>query len=205
MRLVKTDLRGLNSLGVYLKARIVYGCLNGNPDFPSPTPSMATFNASIMDLQKAISDATDNGRLAHLLKAEATTKVADQIKALGNYVAAVAQGNEVKVVQAGFEMRDRSTRIKHLATPKDLQAKGHALPGRVTLRWAPVHGARVYEVYTAVPQPNAEAEWTLLQVSSGSRCVITGLRSCAYHSFSVLAIGVAGKSALSQPARALVA
>lgn len=205
MRLVKTDLRGLNSLGIYLKARIVYGCLNGNPDFPAPTIDLATFHASIMDLQKAISDATDRGRLAHILKDEATTKVADQIKALGNYVAAVAQGNEAMVVKAGFQLRDRSTRIRNMATPKNLQAKGHALPGRVTLRWAPVHGARVYEVYTAVPQPNAEVQWTLLQVSSGSRCVITGLASCAYHSFRVLAMGVAGKSALSQPARALVA
>lgn len=205
MRLVKTDLRGLNSIGIYCKALIVYKGINGNPAFPAPTPSMATFHAAIMELQKAISDATGGGRLAHAVKDRVTTEVADHIKALANYVAAVAQGSETLVVSAGFELRDRSTRIKQLDMPRHVRAKGEPFPGLVILRWAPVHGARIYEVYTAVQQPDSGVQWTLLQVSSGSRCVIKGLASCQYHSFRVQAIGAAGKGPLSQPARALAA
>lgn len=206
MRLVKSDLRGLNSLGVYLKGQFVLRSMTGNPHFPAPSPSLATLEAAVLELRIAIANAINGGKIATTYKEQATRKLADVVKAMAGYVGSVAQGNAAIAMSAGYELRDRSTRIGALDTPRSVRATSDALPGQVSLRWSPVRGARIYQIYGYTEgQQLGPMEWRLLQVSSGSRCTIKGLQSCHYHMFRVQAVGVAGAGPMSQPGRALVA
>ncbi len=206
MRLVKTDLRGLNSLGIYVKAQFVLRSMTGNPHFPNPTPTLATLADGIQELRVAITNATNGGKIAFTYKEVATTNVANLLKAMAGYVSSVANGDAAIVMSAGFELRHRSTRIGELDMPRSVRAKSDPMPGQVKLRWSPVHGARLYHVFAFTEgKGNNPADWRLLQVSTGSRCTVQGLESCHYHMFRVQAVGVAGAGPMSQPARALAA
>ena len=204
MRLVKTDLRGLNSVGVLSKAGMVLHGMTDNPNFPSPMPTLAQLEDGMQELQVAITNATGGGRLAHALKDTATTKLSNLLKIMGAYVSAVAEGDETMVLGAGFELRHRSTRIGTLERPTGVRASTFSKPGQIALKWKPVRGARVYEVYTLVSGSETEEEnWGLIAVSSSSRCMIEGLESCRYHCFRVCGVGAAGKGPFSQLARAI--
>jgi len=206
MRLVKSDLRGLNSLGIYLKATFVSRSMTGDPHFPTPTPTLAELDAAILDLRVALTNAVNGGKVVNMLKEIAARRLADLLKGMAGYVTAAAHGDASIAMSAGFELRDRSKRIGELDMPKRVIARSDRLPGKVKLSWAPVHGARVYQVFAYTEgQGASEIDWRLVKVSSGSRCVVQGLDSCHYHMFRVQAIGVAGAGPMSQPGRALVA
>ncbi|MCB9165112.1 MAG: fibronectin type III domain-containing protein [Flavobacteriales bacterium] len=203
MKLIKTDLRGLNALQVLLRARTVYNAMKDNPLFPAPTPSLAEFQAGIERLNQSVIDTHMGGnKMEFLLKQQHKDEVSNQIKSLAAYVSIVAQGDPAIVMAAGFDQRKAAAPISKMAAPKNLRSKTGALPGTIKLRWMPVHGARTYRVFVYKGYANTDKAMREL-VCSPSNCIVDKLEPLEYYTFQVQAIGARAVSPISNISSAL--
>lgn len=203
MKLIKTDLRGLNALQVLMRARIVYRGMKDNPLFPSPTPSLADFKAGIDRLAESVGNTYNGGsKLEYVLKQKHLDEMSALIKSMAAYVSIVAQGDNTIVLAAGFEQRKSSAPINKLSAPQGLRSSTGAMNGSIKVRWKPVRGARMYRVYvykgyasTAIPVRDL--------VITPSSCTFEGLEPLEYYTFQVQAIGARAVSPISNISTAL--
>ncbi len=203
MKLIKTDLRGLNALQMLTRARVVRNAMKNNPLFPSPTPSMPEFEAAMDELAASIKITYSGGsRLAFSQKQTRLKALADMIKSLAAYVSIVAKGDNDIVLAAGFEQRRASSRINVLAQPKFPKAKSGQMPRTTEVRWDPVHGARMYKVLVTKGYLKTDGAVTVM-TSTKSRCCITDLEPLEYYTVQVQALGAHAESALSTMTSAL--
>ncbi len=204
MRQVKTDLRGLNASGVLERARIALNGMKGNPHFPNPVPSMTDFATACDSLQAAIMKVVNGGSKQDFNnKDECLKEVSTMLKGLAAYAAVIAHGDPVLLMKAGFEYRRSSTRISSLNTPVGMQARTGRLHHTIDVRWKPVRGVRMYQLYICAGDVRDESAWQLLTTTSSSRYQVSDLKGLTYYSFRVRALGASAISAMSQEATAL--
>ncbi len=203
MKLIKTDLRGLNALQMLFKARVVRNHMKNNPLFPSPTPSMADYEAAIDELAAAVVSTYGGGtKIDFYQKQRKLERVADMIKSLAGYVSLVAQGDRTIMMSAGFDQRRPSAPINTLAQPKGQTAKSGHRPQTIEARWKPVRGARVYKVHVTKGYQISEGPVTFV-ISSKSHCRIEGLDPLEYYTVRIQAVGTHAESPLSAMTSAL--
>lgn len=203
MKLIKTDLRGLNALQVLLRARIVYRGMKDNPLFPSPTPSMADFKAGIDRLDESVRNTYSGGsKLEYVLKQKHLDETAALIKSLAAYVSIVAQGDYDIVLAAGFEQRKASAPINKLSAPQGLQSSTGAMHGTIKVRWKPVRGARMYRVFVYKGYVSTDIPVRDFVITPSS-CTVEGLEPLEYYTFQVQAIGARAVSPISKITSAL--
>ena len=206
MKLVKNDTRGLNGMDLHALARIRLGAMDGNPHFPNPTPSIAEFRSACDALGRAVEAITDGGsRWEYATKDKWMATVNDMMRSWASYVATMAQGNTELILSAGYEERRVPVRNTVLDRPRNVRARTGKQQGTIVVRWVPVRGARMYEVYICTGDPNEEGNWVLCALTSGSRYEAIGLAPLEYFAFRVVALGTSDKirSIPSQPATAL--
>lgn len=203
MKLIKTDLRGLNALQMLHRARIVRNKMKNNPLFPAPTPSMADFEAAIDALHRSVRTTYD-GASKHdfIVKQRNLETVAAMIKSLAAYVSIVAQGDAVIVLAAGFDLRRSSSPINSMAKPKRPSAKSGFMPQTIDVRWTPVRGARMYRVHITKGYVNDHGPVTVM-LTTKSRCCIEKLEPLEYYTVRVQAIGARAESPFSDMTSAL--
>jgi hypothetical protein len=189
MKLVKTDLRGLNALQVINRARITLKAMRNNPLFPAPTPSMDEFETAIGELFASIRETSDGGsKLAFHTKQTRLEKVSTMLKSLAAYVSIVAQGDEAIVMRAGFEQRKSSHPINKLEATKSIVATTGTNWGTVRVKWKPVKGARMYKLCIAKGYASYDEPIRIIHTGK-STCLVEDLEPLEYHTFSVIAIG----------------
>lgn len=204
MRQVKTDLRGKNASDVLTRGRSVLLGMTGNPHFPNPTPSLVAFSAACDALEAANLATVDGGnREAYLKKANRMEEVCIMLKALAAYAGVMAAGDARILIGAGFEYRKPSTRITAMNAPQEVRARTGTLNHTIDVRWKPVHGARMYELYICRGDVRDPDAWELLTLTSNSRYHVTELEALKYYSFRVRALGAHTISPISQQSTAL--
>ena len=197
MKLIKTDLRGLNALQMLCRARMVRNQMKNNPLFPAPTPSMAEFEAAIDALQLAIIATHEGGsKLAFIQKQQNLDKVATMIKSLATYVCFIAQGDPSIILAGSFELRRPSTRISSLDQPTRPRAKSGTMPQTIDVTWRNVRGARMYKLHITKGYAVIEGEVRFV-LSSKTRCCVEGLDPLEYYTIRVQALGAHAESPLS--------
>lgn len=198
MKLIKTDLRGLNALQMLSRARIVRNQMKNNPLFPAPTPSMPDFEAAIDRLAESVRTTYAGASRAEFArKQNRLDELATMVKSLAAYVSIIAQGDNTIVLAAGFEQRRRSTPINDLPRPLPPSVKSGHLPQTIDLRWPPVRGARMYKVYITKGYANP-VPGTRMVLSTKSHCTIDKLEPLEYYTFHVQVIGAHTEGPLSQ-------
>ncbi|MEO8066219.1 MAG: fibronectin type III domain-containing protein [Flavobacteriales bacterium] len=203
MKLIKTDLRGLNAFQMLSRARVVRNQMKNNPLFPSPTPTMAVFELAIDDLRASVASTYGGGsKLAFHEKHRKLETVASMIKSLAAYVSIIAQGETSIVLAAGFEQRRSSAPINTLTQPQRQNAKSGSMPQTIDVRWAPVRGARMYKVHITMGYCNVEGPVRIV-LSSKSHCRIEGLEPLEYYTMRIQALGTHDEGPLSAMTSAL--
>ncbi len=203
MKLIKTDLRGLNALQMLTRARVVRNLMKNNPLFPAPTPSMAEFEAAIDALNTSVRKTYEGAsKLEFHLKKRNLETVAAMIKSLAAYVSIVAQGDASIVLAAGFEQRRTSSPINSLERPQRPRAKSGYSPRTIDVRWVPVRGARMYKVHITKGYTTDQGPVTMM-LTSKSRCLIENLEPLEYYTVRIQAIGAHSESPLSAMTSAL--
>jgi len=198
MNKVKAGLRGLNPLEKAGLAAIVYGNMNGNPDFPNPSPSMAEFHAAYLELKAANLAALDRGRMAIARRNRAKKVMEQYLSRLAGYVNSVCLGDTLKLMRSGFELTKRSSPINSLDVPMSLKARPTEFPGQLKLRWKRVQGAIMYTVERSNLVNGQPGPWERVDETSRTYYDIDGLRSDEMHCFRVRALGTQVKGPYSQ-------
>lgn len=194
---VKTALRGLNAQDKAVRAAIVYTHMNGNPDFPNPSPSMAEFHAAYIELKEANLAALDRGRRALARRDSAEKRISDHLTRLAGYVNSTCLGDTVKLANSGFELAKRPTPASSLDQPVQLKVRATPFPGQLKLRWKSVRHARMYHVEQAMHAPGEPERWEVIAYTSKPVLIRDGYPSHVQQTFRVYAVGTHGRSPYS--------
>lgn len=193
----------LNANGLVAKSLFVETKMAGNANFPTPVPALAALTAGREELEDAMVEAMDGGKTAHLRKRNAVANLTMLLIEEAAYVTSVSGGDEVKIISSGFDVRKVPTPIGDLNAPGNLRATFTEFPGRVKLRWDPEYGAYSYLVYR---KPDGADEDAYAVVANVTRASFEdeGLTTGKFYWYKVVALGAAGPSPASDPARTLV-
>lgn len=201
MKIAKAGITGLSPTEKVAKALLVETSLTGNPNFLTPIPTLVQLGAGRTALETAITEAASGDHNKVVARQVAEDALDTLIVRMALYVSNTAQGDEVVILSSGFEPRKQPEAIGPLGAPKDLEARMGTLPGSIDLRWAPEYGAYIYQVYVNSKDPASEADWTLLTETTMASHKATSLVPAKHYWFRVLAVGAAGASAFSDPAK----
>ena len=143
---------------IYSRDRVLD--MTGNPNFPTPNPSLATVTTVTNDLETA-ELAAEGGGPAQTDTRNAAALVWDNtMRALADYVDSIALGNTVIINSAGF-------------TPTDVEGTPHALPAQPgNLKHSPskVNG-EIFFSCDAVP--DAESYVAVLSTDAAALGIVT--------------------------------
>jgi len=205
MNKVKAGLRGLNPSAKALRAAIVYTHMNGNPNFPNPSPSMAEFHAAYIELKEANLAALDRGRMALARRDRAVERIDMCLTRLAAYVNGESLGDTLKLTSSGFEMAKRGSPINTLQSPASLTVRPTAYPGQVKLRWQRVPGAIMYVVERSTSAYDQPEQWERVDETSRPQYTLQNMEPHAPLRFRVRALGTKVKGPYSAIAHGVAA
>lgn len=194
----------LTANALVAKALFVETKMTGNANFTTPVPAIATITAARGALETAIVAAMDGGKTAHLDKRMKEAALVLLLIEEAAYVTSVSGGDEAKIISSGFDVRKTAEPIGILDAPANLRATMTEFPGQAKLRWNFVYGAYTYLVYRK-PDGAPESDWTLVGVVTHANYLDEDLKTGSFYWFKVVAVGAAGPSPASDPAKTLVA
>lgn len=185
------------------KARQIVRALTGNPDFPTPTPPLASVTTATNDLDTATG-------AAQASRQEAKAKTTDQndkedvldklLTQLAAYVESVAGDDQKKIQGAGMDTRAPSvSATEPPAPPSALAATAGDHDGEIDLSWDTTTGAKSYAIEKS-SDPPTPTSWAHAGISTKSSATITTLASGTRYWFRVAAVGTSGQSGWSDPA-----
>ncbi|MEO7309510.1 MAG: fibronectin type III domain-containing protein [Chitinophagaceae bacterium] len=200
--LVKIGFKGLSVPAKVQKAGIIIKAMTGNPNFPTPKPSIAELTAATDGLENAFqaADAGDRNLKAAMLKREEDLDF--KISLLAAYIQNESEGDEEKIRSAGFEVRSAATPPTELEHVSNLRATMSERNGEVSLAWKPLAGARTYVIEKSADGNNG---WVICGHSTRAHGIVTGLPSLVHAYFRVAGIGSTGQSPWSDVTKSLVA
>ena len=140
----------------------------------------------------------DGGKTSKRLLAEAEDALDPLISILGSYIQSESEGDEVKILSTGADVRKKPSAPTDLAAPTGLLAKTSTTEGAVDCKWDSVKGAKSYIIQQA--SDLAGTSWAYLGSSTAAKYTATGLTSGKKYLFRVAALGPAGQSPWSDPA-----
>jgi hypothetical protein len=184
------------------KAQQIVAAITGNPNFPTPTPTLASVTTDINDLSAAFTAAQAARQTAKEKTSDQNAKedTLDQtVQQLAAYVQSVAGNDESKILSAGMDTRSVSVAGSEPASqPQALTPTEGDRDGEIDLTWDKVPGSKSYVIEQGTgPQP---AAWTHGGVSTKSAFTAAGLTSGSRYWFRVAAINNNGQSGWSDPA-----
>jgi len=204
--IIKLGLDRISPAGLLVKVRNLVKNLTGNLAFPTPTPALATVTTACDELEQAINDHVANPGPVEMLDRDLA---ADLVKGLytdlGGYVQAASNGDIDIIKTSGLAVRKSGSPIGELPAPKGMVAVATPYPGRIDISWGGVRGRSMYEPQICEGDPNVEANWNVLFLTTKVRHSITDLKSDTTYHFRVRALGVLGASPMSEPAVAKAA
>jgi Fibronectin type III domain len=180
-------------------AKQINGALNGNANFPTPTPSLATLSAAASALQTAHDEAVtarQESRNKTAVQNQAEDELDDALTRLAGYVSSVSGSDEALVTSAGMNFEQPKTPSSTAATPQSFAATTGDSDGEIDTSWNSVAGAQSYVVEQSLQAPPA-ANWTHVQTTIKSSHTVTGLVSGTRYYFRVAAISAGGQSGWS--------
>lgn len=128
-----------------VKTRGVVTSMTGNPNFPSPVPSLADVTVAVDALElaeQALPGGPDETEIRDLREQELDMMMSN----LQVYVENIAQGDPEIVLSSGMDLRDTQSPIGILPAPETVTAKQGAAEGSVKLRCKVVKKALGYRI-----------------------------------------------------------
>ena len=191
---VKIGLKRKPNTVIIDKAKALVTAIDGNPNFPTPNPTLVNFQAAI-DLAEASLNARIVGETEQAARVakenEDVRALYGRIVALANHVQDVSGGDEQKILSAGFAVRDQPSSPQPLAVVLDFLATAGDDAGEIDLTWSPVKYARGYQVECKLH--NDAGVWAPVKFGTKSKMTVTGLTSGTTYAFRMRAVGSAGE------------
>jgi hypothetical protein len=204
MSKVKVNLTNISPNALVAKATHIRQKMNGNVNFPAPTPTLVQLGDAISELSLAIDEALKRNKKKIAIRNVMFRNLKTMLRQLGTYVQHSSMGNDEKIISSGFETKAQGNPTGTLPSAANMRAKPTATIGSIKLNWDRVFGARMYMIEWCNTNPSLEANWKILDFSSHARYTTHDLTTGQICWFRVKAMGVSGVGAASDPARCVV-
>ena len=183
--------KNLTASQIAIKGSNVYDHLNGNTNFTSCTAYLPILLGEVAILQAAITDAEDEGtKMETSAERAAEKKVKRTLKVIAAVVTYEANGDEVKLLSSGFDLKTFTP-----PGPKSFNAKQGKVSGTVNLEAKSFGNA----AYMWEMSPDPIATWTQLVVTTISKTTVISLTPGVKYWFRVAVITSKGKNDYSDP------
>ena len=87
---------------LFTTAEAILAGLAGNPDLPSPTPTLPVLQAAVDDFQTALANAADGGKSLTAIKNAKRAVLAQFLRQLAAYLQVACNNNFAVLVGSGF-------------------------------------------------------------------------------------------------------
>ena len=169
------------------KAEHILKSMDGNADFPDPSPSMAVYGAAVSNYSAALTEAATLDRNAVAKKNEARQQLETLSTQLASYVMNRSNGNVRMLTGSGFTLTKKSEprKLPEMG-PVTLSSTGNS--GEMRVSATALKGANGYVYEFTETAPTEATVWTS-SASSTSKLVIKGLTPGKQYWFRVIATG----------------
>lgn len=200
---VVVRLKGRSALAKLDLARWVVTKMSGNINFAALAAMVTALKNAADALELAITaansrdmEAVGEKQLAEALVEELLAKLCDSING-------IAAGNKAVLLTCGLSLRRDNTPIGELDPVQNVASRYTPNSGRVALVFEGPEGARMYNVYRS--GSNDPFKWELIGTTTKQRYNSDGNTPGNFYWFAITAVGTAGESSTSEPARAMAA
>ena len=200
MPLVKSDITNKNADEMVQFSLQVEAAMATNANFTDPTPKVADVSAARTALQSSIAPAANGDRVAVALRNSNRRQLAKLLAELCQYVNAASNGDRNVALTSGFLAAKEPRPIGLVGAPDNLVAMPTNKRGEAVLRWKSRYGSRMKQVFVCSGDPNVEASWELIGVTTKSTFKVTDLDPSRIYWFRVNAVCAAGITGYSDPA-----
>lgn len=171
-------------------AKVIVQRVMEDPQFVGLVSKGEQLKITIATYEVAAANASDGGKKLILIKNEAYTPIMEQLDDLADAVEALAKGNDVIILAAGFELMAEPKAVNELPIPTGLELKNDPdHTGVAFVKWTSERGV----TNTGIEyQKVGTTEWKNGGFSSASTAILTGLESGAYYNIRVYFIGRKG-------------
>lgn len=186
-----------------LKSRNILEKMTNNVNFPEPNPGLQEITDVVDQLALAYEGAIDGGKAkkANMYRLEKTLMTI--MNQLAVHIEDVSEGDETKVLSSGMEIRIPAEPSRAPEAPAEIKKVASTREGEVELKWASVKHARAY-ILEVNENPGDEKGWKFVDVCCKANYTVHNLSSLSVQWFRVSAVGLRGKSAYSDPIKAIV-
>ena len=200
MAKLKIGVAGLKDGDLVAKAGTVIDQLTANvATFPTPSPAVAVLTTAKDALVRAMGAAEQRSRSAFNDLRIARKSMKDLIIQEATYVENVANGDEGKIIDGGFEVRKRPVPSPIPGEPDRVTVAVGSYTGTVQLSYRS-KDARSYLIFITETDPSlAAAQWTVAGSTTQREFTVEGLASGKAYWFKVSALGTAGESPACEP------
>lgn len=182
--------------------RNVLAKMRGNTCFPEPTVPLDELEVLLDRFNSLISLACYGSKHALMQRNACADELRSVLTAQAYYVRMVGNGNAVILSSSGFTLRKIPQLIGVLPAAQHIYARSGRAKGRIDLRWTPVKGAKMYEVFMAAHGSN---DWQLIASIGRASFSAEGLTTDSRYWFKVRALGTAGMGPESGTATSIAA
>lgn len=187
--IVALNMSMLSASGKLNKARLFAANIAANATvFANPNPPLATFNTAIDNLDRAIAEASDGGKIKTALRQDYEDELMRQAHILAAYVTEVANGDVQIIHLAGMEEKK-----KGVITHPDFEVQQGDHTGSVNMKVK----ASKEKVFYRWEHSSDAVSWISDGITNASRTTIDGLAKGIYW-FRVVFVNASGEH--EQPA-----
>ncbi len=199
---IRLGIDNKNILDFILYVNTIITKMTGNPDFPAPSPTMIELHNKMQELVTAQENAVKGSVEATLIRDQKYTVVKKMVTILGAYVEWQSQGDPLKIMSAGFEIRKNPEPAGDVGKPQNLKVVPGALEGTVDLSFDKLKGSRLN--FVDICENISLGIWTPNATSTKTKVRISGLESGKKYWFRVKGAGINGDGPYSDPATSFV-
>ena len=172
---------------------------NGN--FPEPTPKLTDVAAARVDLEASIPPAMNGDRVAVAKRNADAKHLGNLLVDLCRYVNSASNGDPNVANTSGFPAAKSPEPIPLVAPPFNVTAVPTSKDGEALVRFRSHRGTKSKQVYASSGDPNDQASFQLIGITTKARFLATGLDPDKTYWFRVTATFAAGVSGYSDPAK----
>jgi hypothetical protein len=194
--MTKLGLGELNPAGKAILARRIISRMTNNPNFPAPTPTLASLEAAAQTLEEKVA-AMDGSKLKLLSRNAAEEALDIKMRQIQGYVESVANNNPSIILSAGMGVRNPNAPIGIVGPVERITIKLGRSVGSVDIKWKPVIRRTMYKV-EASTTPDNESSWKRVAFTSKSKTTIEGLESNTIYYFRITCFRPAGAGPKSE-------
>ena len=169
----------------------VAAAMNGNTNFPEPSPTLADLNNGIQLFSDGLALAKTRHKVSVAVKNKLRTNLELLLKNMANYCSHIARGDRSILASTGFTLNVETSSSRTLGAPENFTVQYGNNSGEVLVYINPVRNASSY-MFLYGPSPISNNAWCHAS-SSKPYFTITGLTPVTTYSFKIGVTGTKGQ------------